>query len=107
MPCGCPDPTVCDYPCASGSSAMAFSATCSNGTWNVASAACPDTPPPVQCGGTTCAAGQVCVREGNDVIGCAADPCPANLYDCSCLHTACPADHPICTATDGPNVNCQ
>lgn len=107
--CGtCPQATVCLYTAAcSSANGMEQFAFCMSGQWKVSSGKCQQ-PMPVQCGATTCPAGDVCVRVGTSTdVGCKPAPCPMGVLDCSCAHSVCPPEHPMCLGTDGPFVNCQ
>jgi hypothetical protein len=110
--CSCSSASTCVYTgeC-TGSGDKAQTASCVLGEWFVSTGACP-TETTVTCGAATCTlATDVCVKTVvNSVtvyVGCAATDCPHDGYDCACARNVCPADHPICTSTDGRFVTCR
>jgi len=103
---GCFEPGPCTYPCP-GTSAQ-ISASCGGGAWFV-DGTCP-VPPPVDCGGTPCKPGDICVQSAGGIgfsYGCAPDPCfPAQL-SCGCAAALCGGAPYQCDAAMGQELFCS
>jgi hypothetical protein len=59
-----------------------------NETWQVVATPCE----PFDCGGTQCAAGQICLEKsgGAQLLECVDDPCPGEPLTCGCGADVCP-----------------
>lgn len=102
----CFEPGPCTYPCA-GTSAQ-VTATCSSGGWAIAGT-CP-APPPVDCGGTPCKPGEICVATGGGAgisYACAADPCAPAPLSCTCAAKLCGEAPYVCGGAMGQVLECS
>jgi hypothetical protein len=102
----CFQDSPCTYDlCGTGEGVITAACT-ETGSWFAESSACL---PPPDCGGVTCAPGEVCVETaGGPGIShaCAPNPCAPAPLTCDCAAELCGGEPFECTGVDGLTVSC-